>query len=71
MPVNAQPASSFVFRAQDKDGMHFMLVESDGGAWRSEAMAAIKQFMQEAVDGLNVSPSPPLNGPCVNSKPVF
>ena len=49
-----QPASSFVFRAQDKDGMHFMLVESDGGAWRSEAMAAIKQFMQEAVDGLNV-----------------
>lgn len=34
--------------------MHFMLVESDGGAWRSEAMANIKQFMQEAVDGLNV-----------------
>lgn len=49
-----QPASSFVFRAQDKDGMHFMLVESDGGAWRSEAMANIKQFMQDAVDGLNV-----------------
>ena len=49
-----QPASRFVFRAQDKDGMHFMLVESDGGAWRSEAMANIKQFMQEAVSGLNV-----------------
>ena len=49
-----QPASSFVFRAQDKDGMHFMLVESDGGAWRSEAMANIKQFMQDSVDGLNV-----------------
>ena len=25
-----------------------------GGAWRSEAMANIKQFMQNAVDGLNV-----------------
>lgn len=49
-----QPASSFVFRAHDKDGMRFMLVESDGGAWRSEAMANIKQFMQDAVDGLNV-----------------
>lgn len=49
-----QPESSFVFRCKDNDGVKFALVEADGGAWRSEAMTNIKQFMQEAIPGLNV-----------------
>lgn len=47
-----QPASSFVFRA--KEGPEFMLVEADGGAWRSEAMKNIKEYMENAVSGLGV-----------------
>ncbi|MDY0258666.1 MAG: hypothetical protein RBR41_03240 [Desulfovibrio sp.] len=49
-----QPASKFVFRARDDDGMQFMLVEADGGAWRGEAMKNIKAFLETAVPGLNV-----------------
>ena len=49
-----QPASKFVFRARDDDGMEFMLVEADGGAWRGEAMKNIKAFLEAAVPGLNV-----------------
>ncbi len=49
-----QPASKFVFRARDDDGMEFMLVEADGGAWRGEAMKNIKTFLEAAVPGLNV-----------------
>lgn len=47
-----QPASKFVFRA--KEGPQFMLVEADGGAWKSEAMKNIKNFMEFEVQGLNV-----------------
>lgn len=50
-----QPASSFVFRAKSNDsGMHYMLVEADGGAWRSAAMHNIKAFMETQVEGLSV-----------------
>ena len=50
-----QPASSFVFRAKQKDGgMEFMLVEADGGAWRGEAMRNIKEYMQKAIPELSV-----------------
>lgn len=50
-----QPASSFVFRAKSNDsGMHYMLVEADGGAWRSDAMHNIKAFMETQVEGLSV-----------------
>ncbi len=49
-----QPASKFVFRARDDDGMEFMLVEADGGAWRGEAMKNIKEYLEAAVPGLNV-----------------
>lgn len=50
-----QPASSFVFRAKSNDsGMHYMLVEADGGAWRSDAMRNIKDFMETQVEGLSV-----------------
>lgn len=50
-----QPSSAFVFRCRQENGkMQFMLVEADGGAWRSEAMRNIKGFMENAVKGLNV-----------------
>ena len=47
-----QPASQFVFRAAE--GPEFMLVEADGGAWKSEAMQNIKKFMEFEVPGLAV-----------------
>lgn len=47
-----QPASQFVFRA--KEGPQFMLVEADGGAWKSESMKSVKAFMEKKVPGLNV-----------------
>lgn len=47
-----QPASKFVFRAEE--GPRFMLVEADGGAWKSEAMKNIKNFMEFEVPELNV-----------------
>lgn len=47
-----QPASKFVFRAEE--GPRFILVEADGGAWKSEAMKNIKHFMEFEVPGLNV-----------------
>lgn len=49
-----QPASKFVFRCNDSEGMKFCLVEADGGAWRGEAMKNIKGFLATAVPGLNV-----------------
>lgn len=47
-----QPASSFVFRAQE--GPKFALIEADNGAWESEAMKNIKAFMEFEVPGLHV-----------------
>lgn len=47
-----QPASSFVFRA--KSGPEFALIEADNGAWESEAMKSIKEFMEFEVPGLHV-----------------
>lgn len=47
-----QPASSFVFRAQE--GPKFALIEADNGAWESAAMKSIKYFMEFEVEGLNV-----------------
>ena len=41
-----QPASDFIFRIDKNRG--FMLVEADGGAWKSEAMQNIKAYLQEA-----------------------
>ena len=50
-----QPASEFIFRCrQDQGKMQFMLCEADGGAWRSEAMNNIKDFMESTVRDLNV-----------------
>lgn len=47
-----QPASRFVFRA--KEGPRFALIEADGGAWESDAMKNVKDFMESNVPGLNV-----------------
>lgn len=44
-----QPESAFVFRArQDNGKMYYMLIEADGGAWRSEAMRNIQKYMEQA-----------------------
>lgn len=47
-----QPASAFVFRAQE--GPKFALIEADNGAWESQAMKNIKEFLEFEVPGLNV-----------------
>jgi hypothetical protein len=47
-----QPASDFVFRA--RTGPEFALIEADNGAWESEAMKSIKEFMGLEVPGLHV-----------------
>jgi len=47
-----QPASAFVFRA--RTGPEFALIEADNGAWESEAMKSIKEFMEFEVKGLHV-----------------
>jgi len=47
-----QPASAFVFRA--RTGPEFALIEADNGAWESEAMKSIKEFMGFEVEGLHV-----------------
>lgn len=49
-----QPVSNFVFRVRHDDSMKFMLAEADGGAWRSEAMKNVADFMRKNVPGLNV-----------------
>lgn len=50
-----QPASSFVFRCkQVGEGMQFCLIEADGGAWRSEAMANVKKYLKNAIPDLAV-----------------
>ena len=48
----AQPASSFVFRA--RTGPEFALIEADNGAWESEAMKSIKEYMEFEIKGLHV-----------------
>lgn len=49
-----QPASRFIFRCRQKEGMQFSLTEADGGAWRSEAMTNIKAFLKDAFPGISI-----------------
>lgn len=46
-----QPVSSFVFRMKDDrcGGIQCALFEADGGAWKIEAMKAIKAYLTEAL----------------------
>ena len=50
-----QPESSFIFRMkEDKhyDGVQCAIFEADGGAWKSEAMANIKAYLKDQLNGL-------------------
>ena len=47
-----QPESKFVFRMQQ--GPRCALFEADGGAWRLEAMARIKAFLETELDGTGI-----------------
>ena len=46
-----QPMSSFIFRVKDNErlGVEFALFEADGGAWKNEAKANIKEYLVEAL----------------------
>jgi len=49
-----QPYSQFIFRMkQDKyDGIQCAIFEADGGAWKISAMAAIKAYLEEQLEGI-------------------
>ena len=47
-----QPKSEFIFRAKnDKfDGVQLSLHEADGGRWKMESMAAVKDYLEQELD---------------------
>lgn len=49
-----QPYSQYIFRMkQDKyDGIQCALFEADGGAWKIEAMRAIKEYLEVQLEGI-------------------
>jgi len=47
-----QPGSAFVFRMRQASGVECAIFEADGGAWRNEAMAGIKAYLQDGLKGL-------------------
>lgn len=50
-----QPMSSFIFRVRDDErcgGVACALYEADGGAWKNEAKANIKEFLEEHLKGV-------------------
>lgn len=49
-PEVEQPQSKFIFRMQD--GPKAALFEADGGAWRNQAIKNIKEYLAEALKGL-------------------
>lgn len=42
-----QPASSFIFRMKGDSSISCALFEADGGAWKLEAMDAVKNYLEE------------------------
>ena len=47
-----QPESQFVFRIKDSGGEPvFKIVEAEGGLWRNEAMAKIKLYLEDELEG--------------------
>ena len=48
----AQPESKFVFRMQQ--GPRCALFEADGGAWKLDAMARIKEWLEIELEGLKI-----------------
>lgn len=51
----AQPMSSFIFRVKDNDryGVTCALFEADGGAWKNEAKANIKAYLEKELDDVS------------------
>lgn len=47
-----QPASNFIFRMDNKNGVTCALYEADGGAWEMEAMKNIKSYLENALQGV-------------------
>lgn len=49
-----QPKSEFIFRAQnDKyDGVQLSLHEADGGRWKMDAKAAVKEYLEKELEGM-------------------
>jgi len=41
-----QPASEFIFRMKDNNGITCALFEADGGAWKNAAMQNIKNYLE-------------------------
>ena len=53
-PEIEQPESEFILRAKkDNTGVYFALFEADGGAWRIEAMKRIKEYFENALQGVD------------------
>ena len=51
-----QPVSSFIFRMKEdkySKGIQCALFEADGGAWKIEAMKAIKLYLMDALEGFD------------------
>lgn len=49
-----QPESSFIFRMKEdkySEGVQCAIFEADGGAWKAEAMANIKAYLQDQLKG--------------------
>lgn len=49
-----QPESQFVFRMKEykNEGIQCALFEADGGAWRLNAMANIKEYLEHELSDL-------------------
>ncbi|MDE6661993.1 MAG: hypothetical protein K2K46_01495 [Lachnospiraceae bacterium] len=49
-----QPKSEFIFRAQDTkyDSLQLALYEADGGRWKMDAMASIKEYLKKQLSEL-------------------
>lgn len=46
-----QPSSKFVFRLRGEGSIACALFEADGGAWKMEAMANIRAYLESAIEG--------------------
>jgi hypothetical protein len=50
-----QPFSRFIFRLHEgQKGLEAALFEGDGGAWRREAIITVKEWLEEALEGVPV-----------------
>ena len=51
-----QPSSDFIFRMKEDrytEGVQCAIFEADGGAWKAEAMANVKAYLQEQLNDLD------------------